>query len=129
MESNFFLRNVWKQALCVLFFILVASSSRGQVNVDQSLTVQEYVNDVLLGEGVTATNISFIGSSEQIGYMTGGGDVNFPIEGGLILSSGNAADAFCAGQGCFGCQGGIPPTPICWKSRIVSRRSLVNRLP
>ena len=108
MESNFFLRNVWKQASCVLFFILVASSSRGQVNVDQSLTVQEYVNDVLLGEGVTATNISFIGSSEQIGYMTGGGDVNFPIEGGLILSSGNAADAFCAGQGCFGCQGGNP---------------------
>ena len=60
MESNFFLRNVWKQALCVLFFILVASSSRGQVNVDQSLTVKEYVNDVLLGEGVATTISSWV---------------------------------------------------------------------
>ena len=108
MASNFSLSNVWSQASCALFFTLVAFSARGQVTVDQSLTIQEYVNDVLLGEGVTATNISFIGSSEQIGYMTGGGDVNFPIEGGLILSSGNAADAFCAGQGCIGCQGGNP---------------------
>ena len=76
--------------------------------VDQTLSIEDYVNDVLLGEGVTATNISFIGSTEQIGYLTGGGDVGFPIEGGLVLSSGNAADAFCAGVGCGGCQGGNP---------------------
>ena len=79
-----------------------------QITVDQSLTIQQYVNDVLLGEGVTATNISFEGSMEQFGYMTGGLDSGFPIEGGLILSSGNAADAFCAGIGCVGCNG---PTP------------------
>ena len=76
--------------------------------VDQTLSIEDYVNEVLLGEGVTATNISFIGSTEQIGYLTGGGDVGFPIEGGLVLSSGNAADAFCAGVGCGGCQGGNP---------------------
>ena len=35
--------------------------------------------------------------------MTGGLDEGFPIEGGLILSSGNAADAFCANQGCVNC--------------------------
>lgn len=80
----------------------------GQVAVDQSLTIEEYVNDVLLGEGVSATNISFIGSAEQIGYMTGGSSANFPIEGGLVLSSGNAADAFCAGLGCLNCAGGNP---------------------
>ena len=76
--------------------------------VDQSLSINDYVNEVLLGEGVTATNISFIGSTEQIGYLTGGTDVGFPIDGGLVLSSGNAADAFCAGLGCGGCQGGNP---------------------
>ena len=37
--------------------------------------------------------------------------MNFPIEGGLVLSSGNAADAFCAGLGCGGCQGGTPTDP------------------
>ena len=80
---------------------LLAMSSFGalaQVDVDQSLTIEQYVNDVLLGEGVSATNINFIGSTEQIGYMTGGDDVGFPIDGGLVLSSGNAADAFCAGE-------------------------------
>ena len=40
--------------------------------------IEQYVNDVLLGEGVSATNINFIGSTEQIGYMTGGDDVGFP---------------------------------------------------
>ena len=82
-----------------------------QITVDQSLTIEQYVNDVLLGEGVTATNISFIGGMDQFGYMTGGLDNGFPIEGGLILSSGNAADAFCAGQGCIDCNGPAPTDP------------------
>ena len=43
------------------------------MDVDQSLTIEQYVNDVLLGEG-RATNINFIGSTEQIGYTTGGDD-------------------------------------------------------
>ena len=51
---------------------------------------------MLLGEGVNATNISFIGSPEQIGYMTGGQDAGFPLDGGLVLSSGNAQNLFCA---------------------------------
>jgi len=89
----------------ILAFPCLASA---QVTVDQSLTPTQYVNDVLLGEGVSATNVSFTGSSSQIGYMTGGASIGFPIEGGLVLSSGNAADAFCAGLGCFDCQGGNP---------------------
>jgi hypothetical protein len=85
----------------ILAFPCLASA---QVTVDQSLTPTQYVNDVLLGEGVSATNVSFTGSSSQIGYMTGGASIGFPIEGGLVLSSGNAADAFCAGLGCFDCR-------------------------
>ena len=92
-------------------FATLASTGYAQITVDQSLTIEQYVNDVLLGEGVTATNISFEGSMEQFGYMTGGLDNGFPIEGGLILSSGNAADAFCAGQGCIGCNGSTPTDP------------------
>ena len=92
-------------------FAALASTGYAQITVDQSLTIEQYVNDVLLGEGVTATNISFEGSMEQFGYMTGGLDNGFPIEGGLILSSGNASDAFCAGQGCIGCNGPTPTDP------------------
>ena len=96
------------QSFLVALTLLGHNALRAQIDVDQSLTINEYVNDVLLGEGVSATNIQFIGSMEQIGYMTGGGSANFPIEGGLVLSSGNAADAFCAGMGCMNCQGGSP---------------------
>lgn len=92
-------------------WVTCALTGYAQITVDQSLTIEQYVNDVLLGEGVTATNISFEGSMEQFGYMTGGLDNGFPIEGGLILSSGNAADAFCAGQGCIGCNGPAPTDP------------------
>ena len=94
--------------LGLLFVWCMLGTLHGQVDVDQSLTIAEYVNDVLLGEGVSATNINFIGSPEQIGYMTGGDDIGFPVAGGLVLSSGNAADAFCAGLGCATCAGPAP---------------------
>ncbi|MGB0149609.1 MAG: choice-of-anchor L domain-containing protein, partial [Flavobacteriales bacterium] len=100
-----------KSWLSGCLFATLASTGYAQITVDQSLTIEQYVNDVLLGEGVTATNISFEGSMEQFGYMTGGLDNGFPIEGGLILSSGNAADAFCAEQGCIGCNGPAPTDP------------------
>ena len=53
--------------------LLSGATCLAQVDVDQSLTPAQYVNDVLLGEGVSATNIQFTGSLDQIGYMTGGG--------------------------------------------------------
>ena len=61
-----------------LLVLLPAHTNLGwSQTIDQSLTIQQYVNDVLLGEGVNATNISFIGSPDQIGYMTGGEDAGF----------------------------------------------------
>lgn len=108
LSFQFTLSKSW---LSGCLFATLAATGHAQITVDQSLTIEQYVNDVLLGEGVTATNISFEGSMEQFGYMTGGLDNGFPIEGGLILSSGNAADAFCAGQGCIGCNGPTPTDP------------------
>ena len=71
------------------------------MDVDQSLTIEQYVNDVLLGEGVSATNINFIGSTEQIGYMTGGDDVGFPIDGGLVLEFGQRRGCLLCGSRMF----------------------------
>ena len=73
-----------------------------QITVDQSFTINQYVNDILLGEGVTAANIQFTGTAEQIGYFSGGESVGFSMEGGLILGSGNAASAFAGDAGCGG---------------------------
>lgn len=61
-----------------------------QMNISQAMTPAQYVNNVLLGEGVTATNVTFTGSLEQIGYMTNGG--GFGIESGVVLSSDQASN-------------------------------------
>ncbi len=73
-----------------LFFILAllcsASAAEAQLQLT-NLTIQEYVQDVLLGSGVAATNISFTGCPEQIGYITGGNSVGLTIDGGIALST------------------------------------------
>lgn len=53
------------------------------------------VNNVLLGTGVTASNIVFTpaaNSNTQIGYFNGSNS-NLGIDSGIVLSSGNVADA------------------------------------
>jgi hypothetical protein len=45
------------------------------------------INSVLLGNGVTATNIQYQGKPMQIGYFTGGvtGNVNIGIDSGIVI--------------------------------------------
>ena len=98
MRHHSFYSHWIKLCSIALLVLIPAHTNLGwSQTIDQSLTIQQYVNDVLLGEGVNATNISFIGSPDQIGYMTGGEDAGFPVDGGLILSSGNAQNLFCGG--------------------------------
>ena len=52
------------------------------------MTPDEYVNDVLLGNGITATNVVYQGDAGQIGEVLNLGDFGMPIQGGLALGSG-----------------------------------------
>jgi len=61
--------------------------------VTSGLTLEEYVNDILLGSGVEAFNIQYIGDPQQIGFLEGATD--FSITDGLILSSGVANGITC----------------------------------
>lgn len=73
--------------------------------ITSGLTLEEYVNDVLLGNGVQATNITYTGGAVQLGYMTGG-DGTFSVAEGLVLSTDNAMNLGCeAGGGCTDCLG------------------------
>lgn len=51
------------------------------------------MNDILLGEGVTASNVTFIGSDIQIGHLTNGAGTIFPIDEGLVLSCDHASNS------------------------------------
>jgi gliding motility-associated-like protein len=72
----------------LLFFTLLCSAVTANAQLQlQTLTIQQYVQDVLLGSGVAATNISFTGCPQQIGYITGGNSIGLSIDGGIALSS------------------------------------------
>jgi gliding motility-associated-like protein len=68
--------------------------SSAQLTVEQGFTIEEYVNDILLGNGVTATNITYSGGFDQLGYMTEG-DGAFSISSGLVMSTDNAVNIGC----------------------------------
>jgi gliding motility-associated-like protein len=90
--------------LCLIF---ITSSSSAQLLVEQPYTIEEYVSEVLIGNGVTATNITYTGSEEQIGYMSGGEGL-FSVTSGLVLSTElatNLSDPGCIENDCTECLG------------------------
>lgn len=93
--------------LCLLSLALVFFSSislHGQIQVTQNLTPEEYVNTVLLGEGVEAFNVTFTGGSSQLGYLTQGED-SFSIGSGLVLSTDASENLECSINTCDDCLG------------------------
>jgi hypothetical protein len=71
-----------------LLALLGCTSLVAQVTIDQAFTIEEYVNDVLLGDGVSASNITFIGETVQLAKMTDESG-NFSVSEGLVLSCGD----------------------------------------
>jgi hypothetical protein len=57
-----------------------------------NLTAEQIVNS-LIGTGVTVENIQITGAKEAIGFFNGGISEGIGIESGVILSSGDIADA------------------------------------
>lgn len=70
--------------------LLVQSFSVSAQVTMQSLTIEQYVQDVLLGSGIQATNITFSGCPDQIGYLQNGNSVNLGLDGGIVLASDHA---------------------------------------
>ena len=91
----------------IAFAFAFSFASQAQTT-DQSYTIEEYVTDVLIGDGINVSNITFTGSEEQIGYMSGAGGV-FSVDAGVVLSTDNAlnlTDPACGANACTGCLGG-----------------------
>ena len=86
-----------RKLLLLSALICLTISSFAQIEIDQSYTIEEYVNDILLGSGISASNISFTGSETQIGFLTGGEGTIFPMDAGLVLSSEHAINLQQAG--------------------------------
>jgi hypothetical protein len=79
------------QIIAIVLTSALWSNVFGQVVVDNTMTPQQLVEDVLLGQGVVVSNITFSGDPLQIGYFDATNS-NFSISEGIVLSTGNVND-------------------------------------
>jgi gliding motility-associated-like protein len=90
MKPAFFIMKR-KLIFSALLFIF-SFSVNAQLVVDNTMTVEEYVQEVLLGEGVVASNITFNGGAANINVLQvasfNSTNANVGIENGIFMASG-----------------------------------------
>lgn len=84
-------RKIIHSVVAVLFYVLISVNLIAQVVVDGTKTNQQLVQDVLLGAGVTASNITFTGDPGAIGFFNGLNS-NVGLDSGIVLTSGSIAN-------------------------------------
>jgi len=92
------MRNIYKiTSLIILFlsFIIYPNNDdiQAQLVINNTFTPTQLVQDVLLGSGITASNITFTGGANSIGYFSNGASTNLSMNSGVILSCGDIFDA------------------------------------
>lgn len=88
-----------------LLFALLSLDMTAQLQVQSTQTVQWYVENVLLGAGVSASNITFNGQPAnqvnlQCGFFQSNGSY-MDLESGLVLSTGNVIGVDFFGDSVF----------------------------
>lgn len=81
----------------ILLITFCVSTLKGQLTTTQTLTPQQLVQNVLLGGGVTASNITFTGDALQISKFTATPSVNLGILSGILISTGNSSTSSADG--------------------------------
>jgi gliding motility-associated-like protein len=90
---------IYKHFYKLIFSVFLFSPNiNAQITVQNTLTPEQIVQNVLLGSGITVSNITINGStlnaksvSQQVGTFTKGTST-FPIDNGVIISTGRVLD-------------------------------------
>src|ERR1044072_2177114 len=104
--------NFTKKSVLLLFVVLSCQFAKAQLTTDTSYTVQQLVQNVLLGPGITASNITYTGYSRAIGKFISV-NTGLGIDSGIVMTSGSvlANDSIFTNRGPMGpddiCRGGI----------------------
>ncbi|MFZ1687820.1 MAG: choice-of-anchor L domain-containing protein [Flavobacteriales bacterium] len=86
------MRKALSSSLLVGCALAAPITGRGQLVVSNALTAQQIVQTVLLGPGVSASNIQFFGQLSQLGTFNSSA-ANVGITNGIMLCTGNTAMA------------------------------------
>jgi len=82
-----------KKLFILIALVISITTIQGQIVVNTNKTPAQLVQDILVGNGVTVSNITFTGAAVAIGEFTGGGTSNLGLTSGVIISTGQAIDA------------------------------------
>ena len=78
-----------KYCLPLFLTLLLSTNALAQLNVNSNtFTTNQLVQDILVGQGVEITNVTFSGNPIQRGYFDGSSS-NIGISAGVILATGN----------------------------------------
>lgn len=108
-QLNFFFMNLRFNHFIVLLLLSFAHQLQAQLVVNNTLTVEEYVSQVLLGNGVVATNITYNGvPANQVSVQVGSFNSinsNIGLSNGVIIAAGEITTALgpndAGGNGTF----------------------------
>ena len=89
---------MYKSLSSIALTFLFAVQVNAQLVIDAAPSPTQLVQNVLLGGGVTASNITYSGTADGRASFTATGS-NLGLTGGVVLSTGIAADAADAGIG------------------------------
>ncbi len=76
----------------LLLALIFTTNIEGQITTNTSKTPAQLVQQVLVGQGVTVSNVTFTGASVAICEFGNAGTSNLGITSGIVLSTGNATD-------------------------------------
>ena len=82
----------YKKVILLLIVFLNIEIVNAQLVINQSLTPTQLVQQVLVGNGVTISNITYTGDLTAIGKFSNGGITNLGLGSGVVLTSGKATN-------------------------------------
>ena len=98
--------------ILLCFFLLAGGKASAQLIIDNTQTPTQLVQNVLIGSGVTVSNITFTGDSTvAICAFSNGDGTNLGLDEGIILSTGIAGDAANPGSTQASTNNGEPGDP------------------
>lgn len=88
-------------ACCLFGTLLVTNQSHAQIATTTTLTPAQLVTNVLLGPGVIASNITYTGAPDAIGFFNGGmtGTIPLGIDSGVVMTTGTVLNNGSGPQG------------------------------
>jgi hypothetical protein len=84
---------VFKDIILVLVFIVFFSiNTFSQLVINSTMTAQQLVQNVLVGTGVTITNITSTGAANAFAEFSNGGTTNIGLQKGILMATGDATN-------------------------------------